>query len=111
MTISRPFLLMIIVPVLGIIALAAMIFGGQALSDESLDGEIQQALATSLDTSSAIELQNLQEVQYGYGICGAYKTADGDGFASFFYDTSRKRLTLDVNSREYTSNCGLSAIC
>lgn len=111
MTISRPFLLMIIVPVIGIIALAALIFGGQAISDDSVDGEIQQALATSLDTSGAIELQNLQEVQYGYGICGAYKTADGNGFSSFFYDTNRKRLTLDVNSREYTSNCGLSAIC
>lgn len=108
---SRPFFLMIIVPVIGIIALAALIFGGQAISDDSVDGEIQQALATSLDTSSVIELQHLQEVQYGYGICGAYKTADSDGFSSFFYDTARGRLTLDVSSREYRSHCGLSAIC
>lgn len=104
-------MLMIIIPVTGSLALAALIFGGQAMSDYRMDGEIQQALTTTLGTSSEIELQHLQEVQYGYGICGAYKTADVDGFASFYYDTNRERLTLDVNSREYTSNCGLSAIC
>ncbi|WP_458527330.1 hypothetical protein [Onishia taeanensis] len=102
---------MIVVPVIGMMALAAWIFGSQALSAHSVDRDIQQALATALDTSGEIELQHLQEVQYGYGICGAYRTADGDGYTSFFYDTNRERLTLDVTSPKYTSNCGLAAIC
>ncbi|WP_192035031.1 hypothetical protein [Halomonas sp. YLGW01] len=108
---SRPFLLMILIPVIGTLALAGLIFGGQAMSDSGVDGEIKRALAAELGTSEDIDLQHLQDVQYGYGICGAYKAADGDGYASFYYATTSDRLTLDVNSREYTDNCGLSAIC
>lgn len=105
-------MLMLAIPVVLILALAGAIFGGQVIADSRLDGKIQQALATSLDTSSEIELRHLQEVQYGYGVCGLYRTADSeDGYASFFYDTASDRLTLDVNSRRYKSHCSLSAIC
>ncbi len=111
MTHKRPFIFLLVIPIVMIFALAGFIFGGQALSDSGLDREIQKALATELETTSDIELKHLQEVQYGYGICGLYRTADGEGFASFFYDTASQRLTLDITSRRYQSHCNLSAMC
>jgi len=112
MTLSRPALLMIVVPVAFTLALGGLIFGGQALSDSDVDGEIQHALATALHTSGEIELSNLQDVNYGYGVCGLYKSSlSADGYASFFYDKQSDSVTLDVNSRRFTSNCGLSSIC
>lgn len=112
MTHKRPFIFLLAIPVVAILALAGFIFGGQALSDSGRDDEIRQALASSLGTSGEIELKHLQEVQYGYGVCGLYRTEDAeDGFASFFYDTASHRLTLDITSRRYQSNCNLSAVC
>ncbi|GHC25368.1 hypothetical protein [Aidingimonas halophila] len=108
----RPFIMLIIVPLLMAVVVGGLIFGGQALSDNSVDSEIQHALATVHDTSSEIELEKLQEVRYGYGICGLYRLAGSEeGYAPFFYNTSSGSITLDVNSRAYTSNCSLSAIC
>ncbi|KGE78165.1 hypothetical protein CVH10_14080 [Halomonas sp. ND22Bw] len=112
MTHKRPFIFLLAIPVVLILALAGFIFGGQALSDSGLDRRIQQALADELGASGEIELKNLQEVQYGYGICGLYRTEDAEhGYASFFYDTNADRLTLDITSRRYQSHCSLSAVC
>ncbi|WP_136246919.1 hypothetical protein [Halomonas borealis] len=112
MTHKRPFIFLLAIPVVMICALAALIFGGQVFSDSRQDGEIRQALATQLQTRADIELKHLQEVQYGYGVCGLYRTADAeDGFASFFYDTTSQRLTLDITSSRYQSHCNLSAVC
>ncbi|MCK2182829.1 hypothetical protein [Halomonas getboli] len=112
MTHKRPFLFLLAIPVVAILALAAFIFGGEALSDRGRDDEIRRALAAELDTSGKIELKHLQEVQYGYGVCGLYRTDDAeDGYASFFYDTVGHRLTLDITSRRYQSHCNLSAVC
>lgn len=105
-------MLMLAIPVVLILVLAGAIFGGQVIADSQRDHEIQQAIAATLGTSSDIELLNLQEVQYGYGVCGLYQSADSEnGYASFFYDSVGDRLTLDVNSREFRSHCDLSAIC
>ncbi|MFG6667980.1 hypothetical protein ACGK9R_12840 [Halomonas sp. HNIBRBA4712] len=112
MTTSRPFLLLVAAPLAFTAVVGAAIFGHQALSANQMDSDIQQAIAAELGTSSSVELSQLQEVQYGYGVCGLYQTADSDkGLASFFYDTTNRRLVLDVNSRAYTSNCGLSSVC
>lgn len=112
MTHKRPFLFLLTIPVVAILALATFIFGGQALSDSGRDDEIRQALAAELGASGEIDLKNLQEVQYGYGVCGLYRTDDSEnGYASFFYDTNADRLTLDITSRRYQSHCSLSAVC
>lgn len=82
------------------------------MSGDKVNRDINAAIAAELGTKSEIELAHLQEVQYGYGICGLYKTATSEkGYASFFYDTTNDRLTLDVTSRLYTSNCSLSSVC
>ncbi|MBZ5486386.1 hypothetical protein HW452_02480 [Halomonas aquamarina] len=109
---SRPFILLVILPLALVLVLGVAIFGSQALSDSHVDSNIQRALAQKLDTTSDIELSQLQKVQYGYGICGLYRTASSEnGYASFFYDTDSEHVELDINSRLYKSRCGLSSVC
>ncbi|HCR97119.1 MULTISPECIES: hypothetical protein [Halomonas] len=109
---SRPFLLLVVMPLALTVVLAGAIFGGQVMSDSHVGDDIQHALANKLGTSHDIELSQLQEVQYGYGICGLYRTASSDnGYASFFYDKDSENIELDINSRLYKSRCGLSAVC
>ncbi|WP_224424417.1 MULTISPECIES: hypothetical protein [Modicisalibacter] len=105
-------MLMLGIPVAFLSVLAAAIFGGQVIADHNRDSTIQQAIASRLDTASPVELLKLQEVQYGYGVCGLYRTADADqGVASFFYNTVNDRLTLDVKSDDFQSYCNLANLC
>lgn len=109
---SRPFLLLVALPLVLALLLGGAIFGGQAMSDSNVDGDIQRALAQTLDTSDEIELAKLQKVQYGYTICGLYRTDASDrGYASFMYDTQSDDVILDINSRRYKSRCSLSVAC
>lgn len=109
---KRPFIFLFIAPFAAVLLLGGVIFGSQAMSDQQANDDVQRALAVALKTSSNIELQQLQSVNYGYGVCGLYKTASSEnGFTPFFYDTVNDHLILDINSRLYQSNCGLSSIC
>ena len=109
---KRAFTLLIALPLAAILLLGGFIFGRQAMSENEVDFDVQHALATALDTSSEIELQHLQSVNYGYGVCGLYKTSSAEkGFAPFYYDSVNSHLTLDINSQRYQSSCGLASIC
>lgn len=111
---NRPFILLVAIPLIAIVILGGLIFGSQAMSDQNQEGDIQRALATAtaLETSDDVELQYLQSVNYGYGVCGLYKTPSAEkGFAPFFYDTTNHDLVLDINSRRYKSNCSLGSLC
>lgn len=109
---KRAFLLLIVFPIAAMLVLGGLLFGGSAMSDQQENDDLQRALAAALKTSSNIELQHLQSVNYGYGVCGLYKTASSEnGFTPFFYDTVNDHLILDINSRRYQSHCGLSSIC
>ncbi|MEQ5855877.1 hypothetical protein NFI08_09280 [Halomonas sp. EF61] len=108
---SRSLILLVIVPAVAVVLLAAAIFGSQAMSDSRLDDDARAALAASLQTSAPIELANLQEVRYGYGVCGSYRLASDEGFASFYLNTQSGEVELDVNSRRFNTHCGLSALC
>lgn len=110
---SRPFLLLVALPLILTLILGGLIFGGQALSDSNVDGDIQRALADEINhSSSEIELAKLQKVQYGYTICGLYRTASSQtGYASFLYDTQHGDVELDIKSRRYESRCSLSVAC
>lgn len=109
---SRSFILLIVFPVVLLLVLAAAIFGGQGIADHFRDRGIQQAIAATLETSSEVELANLQKVKAGYAVCGLYRTSDSpNSYASFFYDTLSDRLTLDVNSRQFQTYCNLLDFC
>ncbi|SDO02208.1 hypothetical protein [Vreelandella arcis] len=109
---SRPFLLLVALPLVLALLLGGAIFGGQAMSDSNVDGDIQRALSQELNASSEIELSKLQKVQYGYTICGLYRTASSErGYASFMYDTQSDDVVLDITSPRYQSRCSLSVAC
>ena len=109
---KRAFILLIVFPIAAMLVLGGLLLGSQAMSDQQESEDVQRALAAVLQTSSTIELQHLQSVNYGYAVCGLYKEASSaKGFAPFFYDTVNGHLILDINSRRYQSNCGLSSIC
>lgn len=109
---KRAITLLIVLPIAAMLGLAGFLFGGEAMSDEQGNEDIQRALVATLHTSSSIELQHLQSVNYGYGVCGLYKEVSSEkGFAPFFYDTVNGQLILDINARRYQANCGLSSIC
>ncbi|QNI03540.1 hypothetical protein HXW73_11725 [Halomonas sp. SH5A2] len=110
---SRPFLLLVILPLFIALLLGGVLFGGQALSDSNMDEDIQQALAQEINQeASGIELSKLQKVQYGYTICGLYRTASSErGYASFLYDTQHDSVELDIKSSRYKSRCSLSVAC
>ncbi len=102
---SRSFILMLGIPVIFLMVLAVAIFGGQVIADSHRDHDIQQAIATQVAASSEIELLKLREVQYGYRICGLYRTTDSQQEGPFFYDTVNERLTLDVNAEPFQAHC------
>ncbi|ALM52977.1 hypothetical protein [Halomonas huangheensis] len=109
---SRGLIFNIVVPIAAMLAIGGAIFGGQAISEARVSGNVQHALSAELATAALVEVKYLQEVNHGYGICGLYRVASADqGYASFFYDKINDRVTLDVNSPRFKSNCGLSAIC
>lgn len=109
---KRSFILLVVLPIAAMLVLGGLLFGGQAMSGQQENEDLQRALVDALQTSSTIELQHLQSVNYGYGVCGLYKEASSaTGFAPFFYDTVNGQLILDINSRRYQANCGLSSIC
>lgn len=109
---SRPFVLLVALPLVLALLLGGAIFGGQALSDSNVDDDIQRALSQTLDAPGGIELAKLQKVQYGYTICGLYRTASSDrGYASFMYDTQSDDVILDIASQRYKSRCSLSVAC
>ncbi|GEN23992.1 hypothetical protein [Halomonas cupida] len=109
---SRGLVFNIVIPIVAILVIGGAIFGGQAISEARVSNDVQQALSAELGSAGLVEVQYLQEVNHGYGICGLYKQASSDqGYASFFYDKVNDRVTLDVNSSRFKTNCGLSAIC
>lgn len=108
---SRGLVFNIVVPTTAILVIGGAIFGGQAISEARASHDVQQAISTQLG-SELVEVQYLQEVNHGYGVCGLYRLPTSDqGYASFFYDKVNDRVTLDVNSPRFKTNCGLSAIC
>ncbi|MDQ7729518.1 hypothetical protein [Halomonas sp. SpR8] len=109
---KRSFILLIVFPIAAMLVVGGLLFADQAMTDQQENDDVQRALAAALQTSSNIELQHLQSVNYGYGVCGLYKASfAGKGFKPFFYDMVNDHLILDINSRRYQSNCGLSSIC
>lgn len=109
---KRSFIMLVLLPIAAMLVLGGLLFGSQAMSGQQENEDVQRALVAALQTSSTIELQHLQSVNYGYGVCGLYNVASSEkGFAPFFYDTVNGHLILDINSRQYQSNCGLSSIC
>ncbi|WP_336368556.1 hypothetical protein [Marinobacter sp. C2H3] len=109
---SRASFLLVILPLAFFAVLGGVIFGGQAWSEHQENGDIRQAISSSLPSGKPVELANLERTQHGYVVCGTYRTADNrGGFSSFYYDAVNRRVVLDVQSRVFEENCGLATLC
>ncbi|MGM8932962.1 hypothetical protein [Salinicola halophyticus] len=94
------------IPVVAILVVAAIIFGGQAISDSQVDDDIKALISQQLGSDREIELQAMKEVQKGYGVCGLYQTAErGRDASPFYYSKVNERVTLDAESERYRRHC------
>lgn len=94
------------IPVVAILVVAAIIFGGQAISDSQVDDDIKTLISQQLGSDREIELQAMKEVQKGYGVCGLYQTGERSQHASpFYYSKVNERVTLDAESERYRRHC------
>lgn len=92
------------IPFVAILAVAGLIFGGQAYSEAQRDAHIATALAEGHQSQTPAEISHLIRVNKGYGVCGDYTLADGES-GSFYYNSATKRLALDANADLYRDNC------
>lgn len=92
------------VPVIAIIAAFAIIFGAQAISESHIDDDVAERIAQSLGTDASIDIEALEEVQKGYGLCGTY-LAEGREAAPFYYSKVTERVTLDTSDSDYAHHC------
>ncbi|MBB3143341.1 hypothetical protein [Halomonas organivorans] len=96
------------IPVVAILLVAGLIFGGQMVSDANRDDEIAARIAERLDTRDDIELIRVREVNKGYGLCGEYLRASRPA-EPFYYQTVSETLTLDAEAPLYRENCARPA--
>ncbi|NWO09400.1 hypothetical protein HLV40_03135 [Chromohalobacter salexigens] len=92
------------IPFVAILAVAGLIFGGQAYSEAQRDAHIATAIAEGHQSQTPAEISHLIRVNKGYGVCGDYTLADGES-GSFYYNSATKRLALDANADLYRDNC------
>lgn len=112
MTSRRSFLLVFIAPVVVCVLLGAAIFGGQAYMEKQEDKDIQGFIADAVHATGPVEVDKLQRVQHGYGVCGIYRVASSDkGYSSFYYDAVNHNVVFDVEAQDFESNCGLASLC
>ena len=96
------------IPVVAILAVAGLIFGGQAYTGAQRDARIAATIAERLDSQAPAEISNLTRVNKGYGVCGDYALASAES-GRFYYNSALQSLTLGTDSPQYRDNCaGLS---
>ena len=92
------------IPVVAILAVAGMIFGGQAYSEAQRDAHIAELISERLDSQVPAEISHLARVNKGYGVCGDYALS-GAETGRFYYNTATERLALGTDAPQYRDNC------
>ncbi|WP_458526571.1 hypothetical protein [Onishia taeanensis] len=92
------------IPVVAILAVAAMIFGGQAYSEAERDAHIAALIGDRLDSQTPADISHLARVNKGYGVCGDYALS-GTDTGRFYYNTATERLALGHDAPRYRDNC------
>lgn len=94
------------IPVIAIVLVFAVIFGGQAISESHVDDDIAALLAKQLNSDDQVDLKDLKTVEKGYGTCGWFKASAQDEYAPFYYSKVNEQVTLDTTSKRYRNHCG-----
>ncbi|WP_136255651.1 hypothetical protein [Onishia niordana] len=91
------------IPVVAILVVAGLIFGGQAYSEAERDAHIAELIGERLDSQQPAEISHLARVNKGYGVCGDYALSS-DESGRFYYNTATERLALG-DAPLYRDNC------
>lgn len=92
------------IPVVAIVVVAGLIFGGQAYSEAQRDAHIAAMISERLDRQAPAEISHLTRVNKGYGVCGDYKLPSAEP-GRFYYNSNTKRLALGTDAPLYQDNC------
>ncbi|MFM9271032.1 hypothetical protein ACJ7V3_12305 [Halomonas elongata] len=92
------------IPFVAILAVAGLIFGGQAYSKAQRDAHIAATIAERLDSNAPAEISRLARVNKGYGVCGDYALPSAE-FGRFYYNSATERLSLGTDAPLYRDNC------
>lgn len=92
------------IPFVAILAVAGLIFGGQAYSEAQRDARIAATIAERLDSHKPAEISHLARVNKGYGVCGDYELSSAES-GRFYYNSTTKHLALGTDAPQYRDNC------
>ncbi|MCK2185263.1 hypothetical protein [Halomonas getboli] len=96
------------IPVVAILLVGGLIFGGQWMADNDRNDQIAARIAERLDAQDDVEIERLLEVNKGYGLCGDAVRADRPALP-FYYNTVTEQLALGADAPAYRENCGRHA--
>ncbi|GEK73998.1 MULTISPECIES: hypothetical protein [Halomonas] len=96
------------IPVVAILLVAGLIFGGQWMADNDRNDQIAARIAERLNAQDDVEIERLLEVNKGYGLCGDAVRADRPALP-FYYHTVTEQLALGADAPAYRENCGRHA--
>jgi hypothetical protein len=92
------------IPVVAILLVAGLTFGGQAVSDAQRNDAIAARIAERLEVPDTLEIGRLLEVNKGYGLCG--DAIGGERPAvPFYYHSVTERLALGADASLYREHC------
>lgn len=92
------------IPVVAILVVAGLIFGGQAYSEAQRDAHIAAMISERLASHEPAEISHFTRVNKGYGVCGDYKLSNAES-GRFYYNSATKRLALGTDAPLYQDNC------
>ncbi|RUR39333.1 hypothetical protein [Vreelandella populi] len=92
------------IPVVAIVGVAGLIFGGQAYSEAQRDAHIAAMISEHLDSHKPAAISHLTRVNKGYGVCGDYELSSAES-GRFYYNSATKRLALGADAPLYQDNC------
>lgn len=92
------------IPVVAIVVVAGLIFGGQAYSEAQRNAHIAETTSERLDSQAPAEISNLATVNKGYGVCGDYALSSAES-GRFYYNSNTKQLALGTDDPLYHDNC------
>ncbi|MGO2393024.1 MAG: hypothetical protein ACTH69_13135, partial [Halomonas sp.] len=75
------------------LAVAGLIFGGQAYSEAQRDTHIAASIPERLGSQTQADIPHLKRVNKGYGVCGDYALSLAES-GRFYYNSANKRLAL-----------------
>ncbi|MBE0399527.1 hypothetical protein EI168_05305 [Halomonas sp. FME1] len=93
------------IPVVAILAVAGLIFGGQAYSEAQRGAHIAASISERLGNQIQADIPHLKKrINKDYGVCGDYILSRAE-HGRFYYNSATKHLALGTDAPLYHDNC------